>query len=315
MAIPKFDELFPIILEIFEDGKILKNAEIVDAVIQKLNLTEEEKQRLLPSGTQTVIYNRADWAAYYLRRASLLKVEKRGQYQISEIGLEYIKENGYQILLNDLYQYESFREFQNKSKITKNGENLQPKKADTILDQNQEEEQQTPEEQIDEAIKALNQQLADEIITTIMDLPWQFFEKLVLDLLIAMGYGGKDKRNSKLTPLSNDEGIDGLIKEDELGLDHIYIQAKRWSNTVGRTEIQQFAGALSGFGARKGVFITTSKFSKGAEEFVSRQLQSKIVLISGEELARQIIAYGVGLNIENTYVMQKIDKDYFFYDG
>lgn len=314
MAIPKYHQLFPLVLEILEDGRILRLIEINNHIIDKLNLSEEESQLMLPSGTQTVIRNRSDWASYYLRRAGLLKVEKKGHYQITDIGKDYIQQNGYQITLDDLNQFEPFRDFLGASRAKDSKDKTTSEGREAEQNSTDQEKTQTPEEQIEEAIKVLDQQLADDLIAEIMQMPPAFFEKLVLDLLIAMGYGGKDKRNSKLTPLSNDEGIDGLIKEDELGLDHIYIQAKRWKDPVGRTEIQRFVGALSGFGARKGVFITTSRFSNGAEEYASRQLQNKIVLISGERLARLMMAYSVGLNVENTYVLRKIDKDYFFFE-
>lgn len=242
MAVPKYDEFYPYVLRILEDKKEYKLSEIREELVRIMSLTEKDLEELLPSKTQTIFYNRVNWACIYLKNAGILSSPQRGIYVLTSRGEEFIKEKGYEINNEDLLKYESFREFQNidKKEKDKTEKNTQEKVLDV-----------TPEDQIDEAFKALNAQLSEDILGEIMEMSPIFFEKMVLDLLYEMGYGGKDKNRIIHTRFTKDDGIDGLIKEDELGLDHIYIQAKRWSGVVGQPEIQRFAGALSGKGARK----------------------------------------------------------------
>lgn len=281
------------------DGSARQLSDLREKVASLMKISNENRAILLPSKTQSVFDNRCNWASYYLMRAGLLKRPKRGVYQITEVGSDYIREhNGYGITLEDLDRYESFLEFKKAKRQNGGGPGTAPP-------------EETPEDQMNDAFQLINKRLADDILNELMNLSPIFFEKLVLDLLNKMGYGGKNEDAIIHTPISHDGGIDGLIKEDELGLDHVYVQAKRWTNPVHVPEIQKFAGALSGQGARKGVFITTSTFSKGAIEFANRHVLSKMVLVDGEKLAELMIIYGVGLSVEYEYKLQKIDRDYF----
>ena len=298
--LPTYDKFFPYVLESLKDGNPKKLKDIRKEIAQIMNLTEEQTTALLPSKTQSIFDNRTNWAAYYLKRAGILTTPQRGVYILSQEGIKYIEKNGYSILKTDLEKYDSFKEF------------IKPKDSvETINKENTGQEELTPEDKITDAINTLNQQLADELIEEIMSMSPIFFERLVLDLLYQMGYGGKRDNSIIHTSFSQDDGIDGLIKEDELGLDYIYIQAKRWSNVVGQPEIQKFSGALSGFAARKGVFITTSKFSSKAIDYAKTHPYSTMVLIDGKKLADLMITYGVGLSVEYEYRIQKIDSDYF----
>lgn len=303
MSVPKFHEFLPYVLKELKDGRPYPLKEIRKKLAISMNLTEEQLSQLLPSKTQTMFDNRSNWACYYLKRAGILKTPKRGIYQLSSEGRDYIDNNGFEITLSDLEKYKSFREFLNIDKTPSQDETNQPEKLDTS----------TPEDRINDSIKEIQEQLSDDLLEIILEMSPHFFERLVLDLLHVMGYGGKEKHNLIHTGYGADGGIDGLIKEDALGLEHIYIQAKRWKpdSTVSSTEIQKFAGALSGKGARKGIFITTTTFSKQASDYANNHQFSRIILIDGKQLTDLMITYGVGLYTEVTYKIQKIDRDYF----
>lgn len=305
MAVPAYKEFFPYILKVLEDRKEYKLSEVREKLVSMMKLTEEDINELLPSKTQTIFRNRSNWACYYLKRAGILATPQRGVYVLTDRGEMFIGEKGYNISNNDLLEYESFREFINIDK--KEDKENKDKVIDGIPDV-------TPEVQIDEAFKTLNSQLSEEILNEIMQMSPMFFEKMVLDLLYEMGYGGKDKNRIIHTRYSQDDGIDGLIKEDELGLDYIYIQAKRWAGVIGQAQIQQFSGALSGKGAKKGIFITTSWYSKQAMSYAENHQTSRIILIDGEKLSDLMITYGVGLSTSYNYKIQKIDKDYYTED-
>lgn len=300
MAIPAYDELFPYVLRALKDGSAKQLKTIRDEMAVLLELTEEDFQDVLPSGRQRTYDNRSNWAVVYLTKAGLVERPKRATYILSEAGKKHIREKGTAVTLDDLHAYESFRAFVKTEK-----------KDPEYKTSTNHEEDQTPDMQIITAVNTINQSLADALLTEIFSMSPLFFENLVLDLLYKMGYGGRQNNAIVKTPYSHDDGIDGLIKEDELGLDYIYVQAKRWNNTVGQPEIQQFAGALSGKGARKGVMITTSSFSSKAMHFAENHSASRIVLIDGKKLTDLMIAYGVGLTVESEYRIQKIDKDYF----
>lgn len=305
MAVPAYQEFFPYILRLLEDKKEYKLSDIRKELVKTMNLTEKDLEELLPSKTQTVFQNRANWACFYLKKAGILSTPQRGIYVLTSIEEQIIKGKGYDINTEDLLQYESFREFVNVDK--KEEDKIDNEETDRNLDV-------TPEARIDEAFKTLHIQLSEEILSEIMEMSPIFFERMVLDLLYEMGYGGKDKNRIIHTRFTQDDGIDGLIKEDELGLDYIYIQAKRWSGVVGQPEIQKFAGALSGKGARKGIFITTSWFSKQAIQYADNHQLSRIILIDGDKLSNLMIIYGVGLSTHYIYKLQKIDKDYYTED-
>lgn len=306
MNVPNFHGFLPYVLEVMSDGQVKSRKQIRNELASLMNLTKEDTEEMLDSGNETKFQNRSNWSIQYLFKAQFIERPKRAHYVLTDLGKSYIEKNGSNVTIDDLYEIESFKEF------------MKPGSTDTPADSTEERESkevnQTPKEQIEEAISLLNEQLKDELLEEVLTMDYFQFEQLVLELLVKMGYGGRDIKNIQNTTASNDEGIDGLIKEDALGLEHIYIQAKRWKNTVGRPEIQNFVGALTGHGASKGVFMTTSKFSKQAKIYADRHLSTKIVLIDGEELVDLMISYDLGVNITDTYQIKDLDIDYFVSD-
>ena len=277
--------------------------ETIDALGEQFGLTADERKELLPSGRQATFDNRVGWARTYLKKAGLLESTRRGYYRISDRGLAVLAEKPDAITAKFLKRFPEFQEFQSESKR----ESPTPDTADD------DDGISTPEETVEQAVLQLNNSLADELLQTIKECSPSFFENLVVDLLVTMGYGGTRKDAGQTIGRSGDGGIDGIIKEDRLGLDVIYIQAKRWENPVGRPEIQKFAGALQGMRARKGVFISTSRFTDEATDYVSR-IDSKIILIDGRQLAAFMIEHNVGVSPAATYVVKRIDMDYFVDD-
>lgn len=248
MGIPTYEELMLPLLKLLSNKQTYTNKECNELLIKQFNLTEEEKRQTLPSKKSPIFYNRVNWAKTYMKKAGLVDAPKRGEVKITDVGLKLLKENPIKIKSKDLDRYESFREFANKS-------NKSITNPDKIIDI---EENKTPEESIEDAFLKLKVSLADEILEKIQSCSFDFFERLVIDLLIKMGYGGSREEAGRATKKTGDGGIDGIINEDRLGLDSIYIQAKRWKDTVvGRPEIQKFSGALDTPGATKGIFITT----------------------------------------------------------
>jgi len=304
MPIPKFYEMMLPLLELCSDHQehSLKDAE--EMIAQKFHLTEEEKNELLASGTQRRLYNRITWAKQYLVKAKLLEKVGRSSFKITERGINVLKDNPQMIDINYLKQFPEFLEFINKS-LSESNE----------IDYNDNDSWQiqiskTPEESLDEAYSKMIDNLSEEILERIKTVSPSRFERIVIELLVKMGYGGSLKEAGQVVGKSGDEGIDGIIKEDKLGLDFIYIQAKRWENVVSRPEIQKFAGALLGKKSRKGIFITTSRFSKEAEEY-AQSIDAKIILIDGKKLAQLMIEYNLGTTTVNIYEIKKIDQDYF----
>ncbi|MFA5629769.1 MAG: restriction endonuclease [Dehalococcoidales bacterium] len=302
MAIPGFQNIMLPLLQHVKNGEEYSLRSVVDSLATYFKLTPEEEKQLLLSGTQPLFYNRVGWARTYLYKAGLLKSERRGYFSITNEGLELLKLNPPQIDAQLLGNYPEFTRFISTTKLKTT------KQKDDMQCDNQ---SQTPEETLENAYQNLNKELADEVLNQIKTGLPSLFEQIVIDLLVKMGYGGNRKDAGEAIGKPRDEGIDGIIKEDKLGLDTIYIQAKRWDNTkIGRSEIQKFAGALQGQKARKGIFITTSSFSKEAQEYVSR-IDTKIVLIDGERLAELMIENNVGVNVLANYEVKKIDYDYF----
>ncbi|RJR07139.1 restriction endonuclease [Candidatus Parcubacteria bacterium] len=299
MAIPEYQSYMKPVMEIAADKKEHTVREVYDEMEKLFKLTDKDLKELLPSGKQTYFTNRIGWALTYLKKAKLLESTGRGKFKITERGLNVIKNKPAEINKKFLLQFPEFQEclYQTKQKAVM-------EKSDLI------QEEQTPEEILEASYQGLRDELAQELLKKIMECSPQFFERLVVDLLVAMGYGGSRKDAGEAVGQSGDEGIDGIIKEDKLGLDAVYIQAKRWNNNVGRPIVQAFAGALMGKKANKGVLITTSQFSKDAIEYVAK-IDKKIVLISGELLAQLMIDHGVGVTDVNIYVIKKIDTDYF----
>ena len=297
MAIPKYDELYSDILKCLLDKKEYSTRFIKENVAENLNLTADEKNLLLPSKFQTVIENRIGWAITYLKKAGLIESKKRGYVNITNVGIKEF-ENNEVITNNILYKYPSFLDFKNKPE------------TDIINQNNNSFKQATPEEEMEESFNKINNELSERILENILNKDSLFFERLVVDLLLKMGYGEFRPNAGNTTSPTNDGGIDGIINEDRLGIDKIAIQAKRYekSNKVGTPLIQSFVGALVGKGLSKGVFITTSSFTKGAIDYAQNQ---SIILINGEKLAQLMIEYNVGTYTSHTYEIKLIDSDYF----
>lgn len=303
MPIPDYQTIMLPLLQLLSDKReyVLKDA--VSILGKKFKLTDDELSELLPSGQSLLFANRVGWARTYLKKAGLLAAPKRGVLRITDRGLKTLSEKPNRIDNNLLKQFPEFLEFQN---IGKEGI-VAPKQ-----DESSQTEKQTPEETIDLAYQSIRQTLAQELIDTVRGLTPSFFERLVVDLLVNMGYGGSIKDAGKAIGKTGDEGIDGTIKEDKLGLDIIYIQAKRWQagNVVGRPELHKFVGALAGQGAKKGIFITTSTFSKDAINYAPKN-ETKIVLIDGVQLAQLMIDYNLGVSVQRSYEIKRLDNDYF----
>jgi restriction system protein len=298
VSIPDYQAIMLPLLKYAADGKEHSLRETIEALSDQFNLTDEERKDLLPSGQQATFDNRVGWARTYLKKAGLLQSTRRGYYRITDRGIDVLREKPPEITRSFLMQFPAFVEFQT------------PQADKSEATEAVAEETRTPEEEMEAAYQNVRQGLATELLQTIQALSPAFFEKLVVDLLVKMGYGGTRRDAGQAIGRSGDEGIDGIIKEDRLGLDIVYIQAKRWERTVGRPEIQKFAGALQGQRARKGIFITTSDFSQVAREYVSR-IDSKIVLIDGNTLAQLMIDYGVGVTQVASYELKRMDSDYF----
>ncbi|HPD56244.1 MAG TPA: restriction endonuclease [Smithellaceae bacterium] len=301
MAIPDYQSIMLPLLELLSDSKEHTFREMVEFLASKFNLTDEERKELLPSGQQAIFDNRVGWARTYLKKAALIESPRRGVNQITKRGINALVQKPDKIDVKYLEQFPEFIEF----RTTK-------KEALEIEDKEDISNNQTPEEILEYSYQKIRKSLSQDLLNKIINLPPAFFEKLVVDLIVKMGYGGSIKDAGKAIGKTNDEGIDGTIKEDKLGLDVIYLQAKRWQpgNIVGRPEIQKFVGALAGQGAKKGIFITTSSFSKEAIEYTPKN-ETKIVLIDGERLAQLIIDYDLGVSSIAKYEVKRIDNDYF----
>jgi len=291
------------VLKLAADGEEHKFSQAVEELADEFNLSAEEINELLPSGSQAVFNNRVGWARSYLKQAGLLASPKRGFFTITPKGIELLATNPEKIDISVLEQFPEFIEFKNRKK-EKNDTTSQPEES-AVQDSTQ-----TPEDALASAYNQLRAALETEVINTVKDASPFFFERLVVDLLVIMGYGGSRQDAGRALGKSGDGGIDGIINEDRLGLDVIYIQAKRWEGSVGRPEIQKFAGALQGQRARKGVFITTSFFTKEAIEYVSL-IESKIILIDGEHLSRLMVEHNIGVSTVGQYEVKKLDSDYF----
>lgn len=297
--IPDYQSIMLPVLKRLADKQEHKFRDLIEDLSEEFKLTEEERKELLPSGTQPIFDNRVGWARTYLKKAGLIESPKRAITNITQLGLDVLKQKPEIINVAFLKQFPAFIEFQNL-------------KRDETEEESTEITTQTPEEHLETAYLRLRKSLEQELLSRIVSLSPSFFERLVVELLVKMGYGGSIKDAGKAIGKSGDEGIDGTIKEDKLGLDIIYIQAKRWQigSSVGRPEIQKFVGALAGQGAKKGIFITTSSFTKDAIEY-SPKNETKIVLIDGNQLAQLMIDYNIGVSTINAYEIKRIDNDFF----
>jgi restriction system protein len=287
------------------DGEVHRYRSAVESLADHFELTPDERRELLPSGKQPTFDNRVGWARTYMTKAGLLSSPKRGLFQITERGQRILQENPLIINVAFLEKFDEFIEFRNLRRDKPPTEEV----SRAVLSS----DESTPEEALEGAYQSLRSDLTNEILEKVKDCSPAFFEDLVVDLIVKMGYGGSRREAGQAISRAGDEGIDGIIKEDRLGLDIIYIQAKRWEAVVGRPEIQKFAGALQGQRARKGIFITTSSFSRDATDYV-RNIDTKIILIDGATLAEYMIDSNVGVTVEATYELKRIDSDYFSED-
>lgn len=306
MAVPDFQTLMRPLLTVLDDGEHHAISSVREALAEKFALTQEDIDERIPSGRVTTFQNRVGWAATYLYRTKLIERPKRATYRITERGREVLEAHPERVDLKVLSAFPEFEEFrQAKSSSAGNEQDGTPGlSADT---------EQTPEEGIEAAYRALRSALAAELLDRILDQSPDFFEQLVLDVLHAMGYGGSREDAAQRLGRSGDEGVDGVIREDRLGLDLIYVQAKRWTNVVGRPEIQKFFGALHGQRATKGVFITTSSFSREALEYADG-VSPRVILVDGKELAQLMIEHSVGVTVSRRYEIKRLDLDYFVTD-
>jgi len=310
MPVPDYQTLMLPVLRHAADGEI-RVPEVEDLIADEFKLTNEERDQLLPSGRQKLLHNRIHWAKFYLTKAGLIDIPKRGRFIASEAGRALLARNPTRIDVELLLQYPTFRDFhrgQSADKLDatpaeKSNSSLQP----TI--------HRTPEEQIEAAHLALQSALSTELVQRILQNSPAFFESVIVELLVAMGYGGSHRNASTQLGRSGDGGVDGVINEDRLGLDRVYVQAKRYRSDhgVGRPDVQAFVGSLVGLGATKGVFVTTSTFSSQATEFV-RHLTQRIVLIDGQRLANLMIEHNVGVRTNQTVEFKRLDEDFFAED-
>jgi restriction system protein len=300
MTIPDFQSIMLPLLKHASDGQEHYFREAIEALADEFSLSEDERKELLPSGQQTVFDNRVGWTRTHLKKAGLLESPKRGFFKITERGMKVLSQAPGEINIKFLRQFPEYVQFATPNKENNSSEQL----IEEILDT-------TPQESIELGYQKIRKDLEIELLNRVKSCSADFFERLVVDLLVRMGYGGSRRDAGKAIGKSGEGGIDGIIKEDKLGLDIVYIQAKRWDSTVvSRPEIQKFVGALHGQRARKGVFITTSNFSQSAQEYVS-VIDSKIVLIDGSQLAQFMIDNNVGVSTVSSYEIKKIDSDYF----
>ena len=299
MAIPDFQTIMRPLLELASDGKEHSLSEAREKLARNFGLTEEDKKALLPSGKQATFTNRVAWARVYLGQAGVLESPRRGYFRITNRGRELLKDVPQRITIKELERFPEFHKFRSTTKHSK--ETVSVEGAN---------EGQTPEEMLEDAYQGFRNGIASELLERVKASSPQFFERLVVELLLNMGYGGSHKEAGEAIGKAGDEGIDGIIKEDRLGLDVIYVQAKKWEAQVGRPEIQKFVGALHGKRARKGVFITTSTFSADASDYVEK-IDPKVVLIDGPRLASLMIDFNVGVTPSAVYETKKIDSDYF----
>lgn len=304
MAIPGFQELMFPFLKLAADGSELRLRDALDAISVQIGLSDAERSEKLPSGQQTVMQNRVAWARTYLVKSGLVEATRRGYVKITETGLQLLLAPPDRISVSFLRKnYPAIHDFIAGTDAA-SVESDDKEDATNLSDQ-------TPEESLEEAYQRLRHELADEVIIQMKEMTPQAFERLVVELLVKMGYGGTLKDAGRAVGQSGDGGIDGIIKEDRLGLDTIYLQAKRYNDqAIGRPAVQAFVGALQGVRARKGIFITTSRFADPAIEYV-RHIETKVVLIDGRQLAEYMIDFDLGVTVVNKYEVKRIDSDYF----
>ncbi|MBL0638335.1 restriction endonuclease [Aeromonas veronii] len=305
--LPSYEAMMPAVLKVLADGAARSLREVFERVCKHYAFTPEQLADTLPSGRQTTLRSRVGWAKTYLVKAGLIEQPKRGVCLITERGKAALA-SGQTI---DNHYLAQFKEFVTFTLASSESTGKLPQGTTDAADEPHNVQASTPQEQIEQALAAINQSLADDLLAEILGLSPRFFEQLVVDLMVAMGYGGSTQEASHTTRYSCDGGIDGIIKEDRLGLDSIYLQAKRYTDrTVGSPEVQSFAGALDRYKARKGVFITTSGFSREAQEYVG-EIEKRIVLIDGARLTALMIEHNVGVSTRQVFAIKALDSDYF----
>ncbi len=300
MAIPDFQTIMLPLLEFAGDGKDHTLRDAIEQLARRFRLTPEEQKELLPSGSQARFDNRVHWARSYLKQAGLLENPSRGAFRITDQGRKALGARPKEIDIKFLMQFEKFIEFRNRAAAD----------HQQAMPMNDAEGQKTPKELLEENHLKLRNELAVEILDTVKQASPAFFENLVVELLVKMGYGGSRKEAGQVVGRSGDQGIDGIINEDRLGLDVIYLQAKRWNADVNDAEIRNFVGSLAGHKASRGVFITTATFTKRAAEYVAK-IPQKVILVDGHRLAQLMIEHSVGVSTVATYEVKKVDTDYF----
>ncbi|MEN9874493.1 MAG: hypothetical protein RL186_1390 [Pseudomonadota bacterium] len=307
MAIPDYQTLMLPVLTFAVNGEA-RVPELAAKVASQLGLSDDEREQMLPSGTQRVFHNRIHWAKFYMTKAGLIVSPRRGVFTASAAGRDLLANNPPRIDIETLKAYPSFAAFHKASSASGDKVESAATAVATVSPA-------TPEEQIDAAYSVLNAALKADLLGRILEQSPAFFERVIVDLLVAMGYGGSHENAALRLGKSGDGGIDGIVDEDRLGLDRIYVQAKRHAphSSIGRPEIQAFVGSLVGLGATKGVFVTTSNFSGPAREFV-RGLQQRIVLIDGARLTELMVEFGVGVRLSRAVEFKRLDEDFFVND-
>ena len=300
MTIPDYQSIMLPLLKFAGDNQEHTIREAIDHIADTFKLTEQDRKEVLPSGSQYIIDNRVGWARTYLKKAGLLETPKRSYFKITELGVDVLKKNLPEINIKFLAQFPLFIEFRSTKKEKDEHEEQEAETSST----------QTPQELLEYGYQKIKKDLSQELLGFVKQSSPRFFERLVVELLLSMGYGGSRKDAGQAIGQSGDGGIDGIIKEDKLGLDVIYLQAKRWEGVVGSKEIRNFVGSLVGQKANKGVFITTSGFTKDALEYV-KSITHKVILIDGEMLTQLMIENNIGVSKVISYDIKKIDSDYF----
>lgn len=303
MAIPDFQAFTLPLLQLAFDGEDHILSEARTTIADRFGLSEADRNELLPSGRQSRYANRIAWAKVYLQQAGLLASQQRGHFRITDRGKDVLKAMPSRIDIPFLMQFEEFRQFRQSGR---RGAEVEPDPTSAAITQATE----TPEELLEQSYQSVRGEVEAELLGRVKSSSPRFFENLVVELLLKMGYGRNRVEAGKAIGNVGDEGIDGIISEDRLGLDKIYIQAKRWEGTVGRPEVQKFVGALHGKRARKGVFITTGTFSAEAKDYVSR-IDPQVVLVGGQHLAEFMFDLNLGVSAKATYEVKRVDTDYF----
>ena len=308
MPVPDFQSLMLPALKAFAGGGEPTLTKVRERVAAAEGLSAQDVREMLPSGRQSVFVNRVSWAVIYMERAGLLERVRRGVYRLTQEGERLLSRKPSRIDLNLLGEYPDFAEWSRRANAPPPSKDVAPKQNEDFSD--------TPEEALDRAARQLSGALEADVLHRVRDAAPAFLERVVVDLLIAMGYGGGDAEMGRVTGRSGDGGIDGTIREDALGLDEVYVQAKRYGdgNTVGECDLRNFAGAIDAAGTTKGVFVTTAEFTRAAKDYVARS-PKRIVLIDGAKLAHLMVRHGIGVRTRALHEIKQIDEDYFDQDA